>query len=154
FDLAEQLRRARHVMEQIARADRPNVRHLPLDPLARRGPAGLAATRGDVRKRLQRHARIAEAAQQPGIAHRPHIGRSQQADAGESLVLPESGWRVHSARPTFGSVPARSRAIFSRWRNSTIAAIAASTGANSQWPNAMAAIGAATAAPMPAREET
>src|SRR5690606_36216747 len=138
FDRAEQPGIARHVMEQIARAGRANRRHLPLDPLAWSGPVSLAPTGGDIWKRLQRRAGIPEPAQRLGIAHRPALGLSQQADAGERLVLPQRWRRVHFARPTFGSVPASRRAIFSRWRSSTITAIAASTGTNSQRPNATA----------------
>src|SRR5690606_33503564 len=82
------------------------------------------------------------------------IGRAEQADAGERLVLFDGGRGVHGfLPPILGSAPVRSRSMFSRCSHSTITAMAARISTRSPRPLAAAATGAATSALIPASEE-
>ena len=96
---------------------------LALDRFGGSGAVLAPAAPAQIGQRLERLHRAAETLQQHGIDDRADIGRAQQPDAGESLVLRQGRGRraghppaVSLLPPTRGSSPLASRAIFSRWR--------------------------------------
>ena len=108
------------VMEQMPRPEVGDARHLALGKLRRRDArfAAAAAQRKLGQRRKRRFAR-SEALDQLVPADRTDVRRADQPDPRQPLGV------RHAApffAPTRGSVPARSRAIFSRWRHSTITA--------------------------------
>ena len=122
-ELAEQHGVIGLVVEQVFRACRAHRLDLALDRLGGDGAIGAPAAPAQIGQRLERLQSAAEALQQHGIADRADIGRAQQPDAGESLVLRQGRGRraghppaVSLLPPTRGSSPLASRAIFSRWR--------------------------------------
>src|SRR3546814_5171402 len=99
--------------------------------------------------RPQSLARRAEARHQLAEGDRADARRTDQAQAVEPLLLAHSPVGAFFEAPTFGSVPLRRRAIFSRCRHSTISASASATGTRSIRPKHHMATGALTAAAMP-----
>ena len=107
-------------MEQMPRPEVCDARHLALGKLRGRDArlAAAAAQRKLGQRRKRRFAR-SEALDQLVPADRTDVRRADQPDPRQPLGV------RHAApffAPTRGSVPARSRAIFSRWRHSTITA--------------------------------
>src|SRR3546814_11812719 len=84
--------------------------------------------------RPQSLARRAEARHQLAEGDRADARRTDQAQAVEPLLLAHSPVGAYFEAPTFGSVPLRRRAIFSRFRPSTLSARASPTGTRSIRP--------------------
>ena len=121
--LREQCGIAGLVVEQVPCPGCTHRFDFTLDRVRRSGAIAAPAAFPEIGQSLQRCGGRPEALQQQGIADGPDIGRTQQPDAGESLVLRKGRGRRAGhppapslLPPTRGSSPFASRAILARCR--------------------------------------